>query len=236
VANGVEYVDAPDGSCTAVDVLDGAVSMRREVTLFAQASDCQDRPLVGLTEKDLVAVEDGESANASVALRAPAPVAAFVMLLVDLNALKAAPTEVQAALRASIARVGSTTTRVGLSVYGGASEPNEIVAPTLDRDRLTKALDGLAGSFSAAKETPSFAALVSSATSVAKAARAFRDRNQGGAFGGSFLLWIPLGEQGKRGYAERAPARGCRLWRPDHRDATRRERGALRSRKRLPSP
>ncbi|MFZ5895028.1 MAG: SUMF1/EgtB/PvdO family nonheme iron enzyme [Myxococcota bacterium] len=194
VANGVEYEDAPDSSCSAVDVLDGAVSMRREVTLFAQASDCQERPLVGLTEKDLVAVEDGEGTSASVALRDPPPVAAFATVLVDLNVLKAAPTEFQAALRASIARAGSTTTRIGLSVYGGAGEPSELVAPTLDRDRLTQALDGLAGFSSAAKEPSSFAALVSSATGVAQAAREFRDRNLGGAFGGSFVLWIPGSE------------------------------------------
>ncbi|MFZ5893276.1 MAG: SUMF1/EgtB/PvdO family nonheme iron enzyme [Myxococcota bacterium] len=197
VANGVEYVDAPDVSCSAVDVLDGAVSMRREVTLLAQASDCQERPLVGLGEKDLVAVEDGESTNATVAVRSSAATAAFVTVLIDLEALKVAPSDILGAARNSLDQIGAATARIGLSLYGGAGGFIEIVAPTLDRERLAKALDALSEAPAVVQDHASFKALSSAARTVALGARAFRDRNLGGAFGGAFVLWVPGSESGE---------------------------------------
>lgn len=194
VANGINYVDAPDISCSAVDVLDGAVSMRREVTLLAQASDCQERPLLGLSEKDLRAVEDGESTTATVALRGSTATAAFVTVLVDVEALKSARSDGIEDIRSSVERVGGATARVGLSLYGGAGGLTEVVAPTLDRERLSKALESLSEASPAGVDHTSFAALASAASSVGQAARAFRDRNAGGAFAGAFVLWIPGSE------------------------------------------
>jgi hypothetical protein len=207
VANGVDYVDAPDVSCSAVNVLDGAVSMRREVTLLAQADDCQERPLVGLSEKELRAVEDGESTNATVALRSSSSSAAFVVVLVDVAALKSATEDVLGALRGSLLGLGATA-RIGLSVYGGAGGLAEIVAPTLDRERLAAALDALVDVPAPAPAPSSFEALSSTAHAVAQAARSFRDRNFGGAFGGAFVLWIPGSESHESAEAQSGTLQG----------------------------
>jgi len=204
VADGTNYADAPAASCTRVDAVDGVFSSGRSINLLVRAGDCQGRPLAGLSEQDFVGLVDGEPIEpAGVAVRAPAPVAPFVTLLVDVTALASARSETVEALGTIATELAASRARIGLSLYGDDQAVTELLAPSLDARAVGAAIDGL--SDYDVPEPPSrtaFAALRSVTIAQSEQRASFRDRSLGGALGEGLVLWLTASESDEAAEAQ----------------------------------
>jgi formylglycine-generating enzyme len=192
VADGTDYVEAPKADCTRVDVIDGVFAASRALSLLVSATDCQGRPLAPQSAADFTALEDGEPlGNSAVSFRDPAPVAPFVTVLVDMNALAAAATETEAAISAALASITNPALRVGLSLYGGPDTLTELLPPTLDMKAVAAAAKTLARYKLPSKlAAASFAAAGAAVTELDTLRAAFKDRNAGGALANGFVIWV----------------------------------------------
>jgi hypothetical protein len=192
VANGTDYVEQPTPDCTRVDVIDGVFASSRALNLLVSATDCQGRPLAPQKETDFTALEDGEPlADSPVSLRDPPPLAPFLTVLVDLNALAAAASETQAAVSAALTSLKNPALRVGVSLYGGADTVTELLAPTLDAKAISTAVEQL-GTYKLPSKlsAASFAATAAAVTELDGLRTAFKSRNAGGALADGFVIWI----------------------------------------------
>lgn len=211
VANGVNYVDAPDTSCTITRLLENRSASPSGLALFFSVSDCQGRPVSGLkcpfgsypgAGCDFVLWEDNAQLS-SEAIPGVLPnkgLTTFANLLIDMssstqNELPQVIAGTKAFVSALQANNNAGKVHIGVYAFAGQATVDEIQAPTLDPGVLL-GVDGGTGKLDAlATYTPSdpsstnlYGAVIDGLARLRSSRAAFESRQYGGAVTQGFLV------------------------------------------------
>lgn len=195
VADGVDFTEAPDRSCTVTRLLEGRTVAPSGVAMFFTAEDCQGRPLPDLRGTDFVVREDGAtlSSEASATLITRVGPQVFVSLVLDVSASTQAflPQLIAAAsqLVTNLQTVRRLPVQISLQVFAGESNLTEWQPPTVDTALLLQRLNALTTYRPADPgSTNLFGATITALGRQASAEAAFRARNAGGAFTTGYVV------------------------------------------------
>jgi hypothetical protein len=195
VADGVDFTEAPDRSCTVTRLLEGRTVAPSGVAMFFTAEDCQGRPLPDLRGSDFVVREDGAtlSSEASATLITRVGPQVFVSLVLDVSASTQAflPQLITAAsqLVTNLQTTRRLPVQISLQVFAGESSLTEWQAPTVDTALLLQRLNALTSYRPADPgSTNLFGATITALSRQATAEAAFRARNAGGAFTTGYVV------------------------------------------------
>jgi len=195
VADGVDYTEAPERSCTVTRLLEGRTVSPSGIAMFFTAEDCQGRPLPDLRATDFVVREDGTplSSEASATLITRVGPQVFVSLVLDLSASTNAflPQLITAASQfvTTLQTVRRLPVQIGVQVFAGESGLTEWQAPTVDTAQLLQRLSALSTYRPADPgSTNLYGATITALSRQASAEAAFRTRNAGGAFTTGYVV------------------------------------------------
>lgn len=199
VANGVDYSDPPNVSCSVTRNLDVRSVQPSGVAVFFTTEDCQGRPISSLQISDLEVLENDVAASveASPSLLSRDGLQVFVTLMLDLSTSSQANLQlILDGARAFISRLQVTEqlpVQIAVEVFAGESQTTVLQTPTLDTIQLLEALDQLElsnGMYPGrdAGSTNLYGAVGSGLSNLATSRAAFEDRNAGGAFTSGYLV------------------------------------------------
>jgi hypothetical protein len=202
VANGEEFVDAPDGNCVVSRLVEGRTMSPSTVALFFTVDDCWGRPFVGLTQSDFSVLENGSAispAESSATILQRNGLQVFASLLIDMSesTTHLLPSVIQGA-KAFVNKLQvekSLPVHIDIQLFAGEATVTEWQAPTLDTATLLSRLDALTTFTPADRRSTNLnGAVVEGLTRIAAAEAAFRDRNYGGAFTTGYLVLFTDGK------------------------------------------
>lgn len=193
VANGVDYTEPFDRSCTVTRLLDGRTGRpaASSVAMLFTVDDCRGRPVRGLDCPaqgcDFVLREDGTQVDVPATLLPLDGMFLFASLVFDVSSSTTARLpELVAGAKAFLTRLSATGAPpafVSIQLFAGEANITEWQAPTRDLAKLNERLDALA-SFTPADATKANVngAIVAVLDRITAAQGAFLERSNGGAF------------------------------------------------------
>lgn len=221
VADGVEYSEPADRSCTVTRLLEGRTVSPSGIAMFFSAEDCLGNPLTDLAATDFVVNEDGTrlSSESSATLLTRVGPQVFVSLVLDLSSSTSPflPQLIAAAGQfvTTLQTVRRLPVQIGLQVFAGEASLTEWQAPTLDTARLLARLEALSTYRPAdPSSTNLYGAVVSALSRQATAQATFRARNAGGAFTSGYVVLFTDGGD-TSGLTTQAQARAALRDSPD---------------------
>lgn len=203
IANGVDYTDPPDLSCTTTRLIEGRTGQPASsaVSVFFTVDDCFGRPVTGLDCEnypgscDFVLREDtaqlSTEAQATVLPREGLYV--FASLLLDVSSsTQGSMTELIDGAKAFVneLRVNKALdVPISIQLFAGEPTPTEWQPPTLDTDRLLQRLDEVASyQPSDPSSTNLYGGTISAIQRIDAARADFQQRNAGGAFTTGYVI------------------------------------------------
>lgn len=199
IADGVDYAEPPDRSCTRTRVLETREVDPSGVALFFAMDDCDGRPITGLAAGDLDSgavevLEDGApiSVEAVPTLLDRNGLDVFVTLLLDLSgSTMPVLDDVIAGARAFVQSISDRdlSVRIAVRVFAGQAGTTEWQAFTNDTGLVATRLgDLMSYTPEDGSSTNLNGALVDALEISEREQQAFRDRNQGGAFSAGYVI------------------------------------------------
>gem|GEM_PF-2379465 len=203
VANGVDYTDPPDLTCTRSRLLEGRTGnpVSSSVAVFFSVEDCQGRPVTGLTcdsypaACDFVLKEDGVrlSSEAQARILPRSGLRVFASLVLDLSSSTAAALpDLIAGATAFVNRLqapGAPPVPISIQLFAGEATLTEWQAPTLDTAQLLQRLDALTTFVPAdPASTNLYGAVVQALARLSTTEQNFRTLNAGGALTAGYVV------------------------------------------------